>query len=145
MVKILLTIILTIVLEITFAQTTVWLRPNASAGKDAYISSLQSTTNFGNNQSLIIADWNTSGTNHYYKSLLSFDLTSIPAGSTITSALLSLYNDPTSAFNGGQHTTAGGSNSFKIWRILSSWSESTINYSSSTSFTSTNAVIVPAS
>jgi hypothetical protein len=134
-----------LIINSAIAQTTVYLRPNGTAGKDAYTSSYYSTTNFGTNQSLIIADVLTAGTNGSYKSLLAFDLTSIPAGSTITSAQLSLFNDPTSAFNGGQHSTAGGSNSFKIWRIINSWTESTVTNSALPGFTSTNAVIVAAS
>jgi hypothetical protein len=133
------------VFDTVSAQTTLYLRPNAASGKDSYNSSFYNTTNFGVNQSLIIADSPTNGTNGSYKALLQFDLTSIPAGSTITSALLSLYNDPTSAFNSGQHSTAGGSNSFRIYRVTQAWSESTVTYSTSPGFTNTNIVTVAAS
>src|SRR5688572_9518926 len=100
-IRVLALLALVYVFDTVSAQTTLYLRPNAASGKDSYNSSFYNTTNFGVNQSLIIADSPTNGTNGSYKALLQFDLTSIPAGSTITSALLSLYNDPTSAFNSG--------------------------------------------
>src|SRR6187549_2651072 len=80
------------------AQTTLTLQPNASTGKDAELFSCipcgYSTRNFGSIAENCAIAWTKNGADHKIRSLIQFDLSSIPAGSTIMSATLSLFWAP---------------------------------------------------
>ena len=65
-------------------------QPNGTDGMDTYIESGSTTTNFWTEVSLRIGEGNGS-TNDLNRSLIKFDLSSIPANATITSATLSLW------------------------------------------------------
>src|SRR5436190_12006391 len=92
-----------------FSQTTVTIQPNVALGKDAMVQWRTNTayadTNYGWLPSYEAVAWTWSGKSGVVRSLLQFDLSSIPANVMITDAKLSLYNDPTSAENGGQHSS----------------------------------------
>ena len=60
---------------------------------DTYIDNGSATTDFGTEVSLRIGEGNGS-TNDLNRSLIKFDLSSIPANATITSATLSLWTSP---------------------------------------------------
>ena len=76
---------------------TLTLQPDSTDGKDNYLRSPNPTLNYGGangiNQKLFIGRW--SGTK-YGRWVIRFDLSSIPASSTITTATQTLYNSDSS-------------------------------------------------
>ncbi|MEM0544016.1 DNRLRE domain-containing protein [Flavobacterium sp. j3] len=75
------------------------------------------------------------------RGLIDFDLSSLPAGVTIQSATLTLYNNPTSQ-NGnanGQHVNSSGSNESVLQRITAPWTED-VSWSTQPTTTTQNEV-----
>lgn len=126
-----------------YSQTTLTLQPNAANGKDAYVESRLSSSNFGNHQDFMATAWTNSGTPTTVRSLIDFDLTSIPSTATITSAYLSLYSY-NSPFN-GSHSTLSGPNDCVLQRITSSWAENTVTWDTQPLSTPLNQVSLSAS
>ena len=104
-----------------FSQTYT-LQPNAADGIDAVILDDDANTNFGISEEFIAFYWSRQGHNYEGRSLIKFDLSSLPSGKTVTSAKLSLYWD--------QLASAGqsGDNDSKISRITSAWNENTVTW-----------------
>jgi len=113
------------------AQTTLTLQPNASTGKDALISSLYSTSNFGNSTDFAGIATTVGGNLAIGRSLIDFDLSSIPSTAVITGATLYLYSF-TSSSNGSNT----GDNTSYLQMITSSWDEMTVTWN--TAPTTTN-------
>ncbi len=134
-------------LEITYELPSndpcITLRPGPAAGKDAWVTSNATSTNYGNYANFAAIAW-TSGGEFVSRGLLDFDLSGIPANATITSALLNLYCNTTSD-HPQLHSTLSGSNSCFLERITSSWDENTVNWNNQPSTTSNNRVTLPAS
>lgn len=105
-------------------QNTLTLQPNASVGKDAFISSNVSTGQ-GNSTEFDAGTWTISGNPLSIRSLIDFDLSSLPSGAIIQSAVLTLYNNPNSVngYANGQHSHVSGSNEAVLQRITSTWTE----------------------
>jgi len=125
------------------AQTTLTLQPNATAGKDAEIFSYYSSKNFGTIAENCAVAWTKTGADHKIRSLIEFDLSSIPAGSTIVSATLSLYL--ASGSDEGNHFGFFGSNTAWLQRVTSQWQENTVTWNSQPSTTTTNRVSISGS
>ncbi|MCX6276363.1 MAG: DNRLRE domain-containing protein [Bacteroidetes bacterium] len=123
-------------------QTTVTLQPNGTTGKDAEIFSCvpcgYSTQNFGNIAENCAIAWTKNGASHNIRSLIQFDLSSIPANATIQSAVLSLYFAPGS--DEGKHYGFFGSNSAYLQRITSSWDEHTVTWNTQPTTTTLDRV-----
>jgi len=85
---------------------------------DTQIYQGSSATNYGTSTTF----WSgrAGGAGNQYKGLLKFDLSSIPSGSTITSATLRLNQTGSLGF---------GSFNLGIYKILSNWAETTANWS----------------
>lgn len=128
----------------TSVAQTITLQPSATNGKDAYLHSINSTTNYGSATEVSAIAWTVNGTPVTVRSLVEFDLSVIPAGATITSAKLSLYgfNSP----GNGSHSTLSGSNASLIQRVTSSWAENTVTWATQPGTTTSNQVTIgPAS
>lgn len=98
------------------------LQPDAAAGKDAQLVSTAPTTNYGTATSIWVGD--TSNTvSESVRSLLAFDLSGIPAGATITSATLSLWEYLANSDNGGPASWA-----VELRRVLMDWVEAEATY-----------------
>jgi hypothetical protein len=129
------------------AQTTLSLQPDAATGKDAELFSCipcgYSTRNFGTIAENCAIAWTKNGADHKIRSLIAFDLSSIPAGSTIMSATLSLYWAPGS--DEGNHFGFFGSNKAWLQRVTSQWQENSVTWNTQPSSTTANRVSVPGS
>lgn len=137
-------VLLTSVFGTAVVAQTITLQPSATTGKDACLHSINSTTNLGNSTEFSAIAWTVSGTPVTVRSLVEFDLSSIPAGAIINSAKLSLYgyNSP----GNGSSSTLSGSNECLIQRVTSSWTENTVTWATQPTTTSSNQVSIgPAS
>ena len=78
------------------------------------------------------------------RSVIAFDLSSVPTNATVTSAKLSLYstNDLNSM---GQHSTLSGPNDCLLQRITSDWNQTTVTWNTRPTTTAQNEVALPAS
>jgi hypothetical protein len=129
---------------------TITLQPNGASGKDAMIQHLLSdpagdNTNYGNFGSLEAMAWTWSNQDGVVRGLLEFDLSSIPSNATVTDARLSLYNDPTSSENGGQHSSLTGSNVALLQRIIIPWNELSVTWNNQPATTTLHQVTLPQS
>ena len=92
--KLLLPYALMVIVLTGSAQITLNLQPDGCSGKDAEISDNNASTNYGANNSFFSDRWTCGGNPCTARSVIQFDLSSIPQGSTINSATLSLYANP---------------------------------------------------
>jgi hypothetical protein len=129
----------------TADSSCIILQPDTTTGsKDAYISSYFSTSNLGNYIEFDAISWTDGGTPFNSRSLIQFNLSSIPTNATITSAILSLYGD-TSTSNPQGSSSLSGSNAAYLKMITSSWQYNTVTWSNQPTTTTTNQVAIPQS
>ena len=95
-------------------MATLNLQPNATDGKDSYIISSSPNTN-GDGSNLHIGE----SSGGLRRTLIQFNLSSIPAGSTINSATLSLYF---------YDYTVGGNRTIKVYRLKRVWVENQVTW-----------------
>lgn len=86
-----------------------------SGTTDSYIQADDADTNFGTSTQLSIHDSWAPG---YQWPIIKFDVSSIPAGSTINSAILSIY----------QEGDVGGACSIYVYRVFKSWTSSGVTW-----------------
>lgn len=88
--------------------------------------------------------WTSGGTPYTVRSLLKFDLSSIPSNAGIVSAHLFLYSYPSPTLNGNfTDANFGTANSFTVQRVTSSWDPGSANWFNQPSVTTASQVIVP--
>jgi len=143
--KLLIAVVLVLIISVSFAQTTITLQPNSEKGKDAYFKDLTPTLNQGSHQDFSAIAWTNVSNPVIARSVIDFDFSSIPSGSIVNSAYLSLYNNSTSVNNGGEHSSMSGPNTAVLKRITSSWEEFTITWNNQPSTSSLNEVQLPQS
>ena len=126
-----------------FSQTTTYtVQPDPTAGKDAYINHKDASDTYGNNNcgtctTIPGLRWTSGGIWFNGRSLMQFDLSSIPTNAIVTSAKLYLY--------GTGHSDLGGhGDSCNLFRITASWDESTVTYNNQPSH-GTTKLQLPAS
>jgi hypothetical protein len=90
-------------------------QPDATAGVDTWIADETPTTNYGTDANVKIGNWGSGGEGANCHQLIKFDLSTIPAGSTITSAILSLWQYQ--SFDGTASTQSA-------YRVKRAWIES---------------------
>jgi hypothetical protein len=138
----LLTLLLAGVSFSAMAQTLT-LQPDAASGEDALLASCiscgYSNTNYGTHPDIDAAAWTNGGDESNARSLLRFDLSSIPTGATVTNATLSLYFNPTSS--NGDHQ---GDNVALLQRVTSAWNEDLVTWDSQPGTTTVDQVVMPA-
>ncbi len=128
----------------TSAQNVILtLKPNANDGKDAYLSSFGPTSNYGTHPELSGDAWTCNSLPCFARGLLQFDLSSIPIGSLINSASLSLYANPTPLNGGG--ISMQGLNDAILQRVVAAWDENTITWDIQPSAVNQNQVQLPQS
>ncbi len=89
------------------------------------------------------AAWTINGASAYYRGLIKFDLSNIPANATIVSAKLTLYSNPTPLNGNHVDPNFGSDNSMYIERIASNWSSATAKWSNLPATTSSNRISIP--
>lgn len=106
------------------------LKPGAE-GKDVQLTNIDPTLNRGNSESLIVS--RTLGVRSI--GLVEFDLSSIPSGSTINSATLSLFH----SLNDSQGST------FPLYQVTSAWDETSVTFNTAPTFNSVAAasLVIP--
>jgi len=111
------------------AQCTVSLNPSA----DTYVFSRtdQVNSNFGAQNSLPVGTWTWEGIGGgTVRSYLQFNLATIPANATITSATLILKAEVNAFLPGGHQMAGGASNAAVINPVTSAWGENTVTWNS---------------
>jgi len=130
-------------LQLCFGQTTIVLQPDSASGKDALLHGLSSEVdkNFGKNPQFAATAGTFNGEFGATRSIISFNLSQIPANAVINAAKLSLYAWDT---NSGllQHS---GSNAGWLERVTSAWNEFTVTWNSQPTTTTVNRVELPIS
>jgi hypothetical protein len=102
-------------------MTVLTLQPSGSLGIDAEISDATPTTPAGSGTTLTIGNVNPIGTDSLYRALLRFDLTAIPDGALISSAVLTLYD-----VAGGAMSATRTFNAYRLTQT--SWVEATATW-----------------
>jgi predicted outer membrane repeat protein len=106
----------------TFTPTpstfTLVLQPDAAAGLDTYIYSGAKTTNYGTNVEMGVGEDNNTS-NRVARSLIKFDLSSIPANATISSATLSLWTSSDLSSN---------NRTIQVYRLKTAFNETQSNW-----------------
>ncbi|MGN6641118.1 MAG: DNRLRE domain-containing protein [Mucilaginibacter sp.] len=90
-----------------------------------------------------LAAWTVDGAALTNRNLLKFDLSSIPANSTILSANLYLYSDTIPKNGDLIHANYGNDDSFVIQQVASSWDPATVNWFNQPDGLTSNQVVVP--
>ncbi len=93
-------------------MTTLVLQPDETSGVDTYLDNGETTTNYGTEVRISAGEDNTVA--RIYRTLIKFDLSSIPSNATITSATLSLTIELDRSSN---------ARDFKLYRVLRDWVE----------------------
>jgi hypothetical protein len=99
--------------------------------------------NFGNDPDYeaMASTWNSLGFGSgILRGLLEFDLSPVPCGADIESATLSLFNNPDSSENEGEHSSLSGSNRAVLQRITEPWEEDIVTWDSQPQSTPINEV-----
>ena len=122
------------------SQSTLILQPDAAAGKDASIFNLDALANNGGDVDFIASQWDYSGEPGTTRSLIEFDLSSLPKGAFVNDARLSLYYNSESQAPGQV-----GDNAAYLRRIIEPWEESTVAWNMQPFYTTDNEVSIPAS
>ncbi len=128
--------------QFSFGQTTVTLQPGAAEGKDAFLDSRVSDYMGGDHHDFLACSWTHGGSPVDVRSIVEFDLSSIPADAFITSATLYLYGYDSPSNTGHASLGDGIGNQSYVQRITSDWSEATVSWDSQPSTTEVNQVML---
>jgi alpha-tubulin suppressor-like RCC1 family protein len=134
------------------SQRTVSLTPS----KDAYLYMTMkpgyeyyATTNFGTNTRFYSGEWSASNYRVNQRSVMDFDVASIPADAVILEAKLSLYSMSPQTNDDYRHSSSlirpnsvYKSNASYIERITTSWTESTVTYSTQPATSTSHRVLL---
>ncbi|HEV8337094.1 MAG TPA: DNRLRE domain-containing protein [Candidatus Polarisedimenticolia bacterium] len=93
-----------------FCQTTIVLQPDPAAGADTYVAFASNVQNYGAEAQLTTNSQSNGGS----RGLVRFDLSSIPAGATISSATFEMYH---------YFSRSALSESLRVHRLTRAWTE----------------------
>jgi hypothetical protein len=132
--------------NLTDANNRLVLQPDGEEGTDAFIEAWPdknySNTNWGDYKAFAAAAWTADGIQTTARSLLRFDLKSIPPHKKIRKATLSLYS-VSLPYIGEGHSSASGPNDFVLNRVTSSWDEGKVTWNTQPMITREGEVILP--
>ncbi|MBN1185263.1 MAG: DNRLRE domain-containing protein [Bacteroidales bacterium] len=128
--------------KISSAQLDIAIDKDAMLYNNTYpTSSSCANTNYGSYPQFKTWMWSQSGYSTYMKSVLDFDLSSVPDGAIITSATLYLYGLDHLNYT-ITNNTGYKSNESWLRRITSSWEENTVTWNTAPSITSLHETTV---
>ncbi len=127
-----------------FIPVALTLQPDSTQSKDTDISSLFANTSFERNKYMVPYSWSQFGTPETRRSLLQFDLSSLPTNAIVDSAFLSLSFSQKFVQDSPPFTGHFGSNSLEIRRITQDWTASTATWTNQPTTTNNNVVNVSA-
>jgi hypothetical protein len=123
------------------------MQPSAADGNDidAFITTQNVSANFGSYQTYESEVWTCSGPICIGRSLIRFDMSSIPAGATVFAGTMSLYAaaDFSSGITG--EPTYGSANASWFRRVTSHWAVDTVTWNNQPTTTDTDEVALPQS
>jgi hypothetical protein len=92
------------------------------------------------NADIPVEAWTRNGYSFTVRSLLKFDLSTIPSNATITSANLYLYSYPNPPLNGNlTDANFGTNNSMWVQQVTANWSPTSVTWATQPSVTTTNS------
>ena len=120
-----------------FSQSTIILQPGPAEGKDAEIWSLQPNSVYEDDLVRGLG-WTFNGVYGIVRAFIHFDLSSLPEGSEIDSAYLSLYapHSPHMQFHSGESAAY-------LRRIISDWDDATVSWNHQPLSTDVHQVDLP--
>ena len=114
------------------------LQPDSVSGKDAFVHTMYPDNNFGKRDMLESLAWKFSDPQIILRSYFDFETSSLPMGTKIVKATLSLYEFHTSIVPSGGHYHEYGTNASCIQRVTSPWSEDVISWNNQPTYTNMN-------
>lgn len=81
--------------------------------------------NYGAHIRISALAWTYSGSPSYFRNMIRFDLSAVPDGAVIQSAVFYLYSDPT--ITSGSNSNSG-SNAFYLEKVTQNWAENTVTW-----------------
>jgi hypothetical protein len=107
--------------------------------QEGLVDSLYPANNYPNYPDFIANAWTSGGSPLLERSLMQFDLSSIPNNATIISAQLSLYGH-VSIDNTQNSSPLSGSNASLLQRVTAAWNPNTVTWNNQPATTTTNQV-----
>lgn len=133
----------------SIAQTTIVLQPDSVNGKDAFVWTIDpaNNSNRGNYPKFHAMAWTWNSVPGMVRSYIDFDLSSIPSGTSILNASLTLFHcfPPGMPSSITGHSQLSGTNETTIRRVVSAWSEDSITWNNQPTSIAQNEVIFPSS
>jgi PKD repeat protein len=117
------------------------LQPGPTDGKDAEIRDDYPTTPFGSVPDVTSNAWTVDGNPCILRSLICFDLSSIPTNAIIHTAVLSLYCN----INSDLYQLQSGDNQSYLYRITEAWEANSVTWNTQPATTSQSSVLLPSS
>ncbi len=133
------------VISIAQQVDTLYISPNVSAEVDAFVqfnngNPTTQDANFSQSGVLLIDAWTSGGQLKVSRSLMKWDFSSIPTGSTIQSATLQLFHNTNSSTG---NSTEAGTNEAWVERITQAWDGATVAWSTQPPTTTVDRVQLP--
>jgi hypothetical protein len=122
---------------------TLSLQPTNNQTEVYYFGS-SSYNGTGHSTDLSAQAWTKDGVPVFGRGAFKFDLSSIPAIATVTSAKLTLYSNPTPGGGDQINANSGTANAMYISRISTTWTPAAATWANQPSVSTTNQVSVPA-
>ena len=124
--------------------TTVTLQPSNNPD-EAEVANSAPNGPFKNPPELPVQAWTVNGNSLITRIFLKFDMSQIPAKSTIMSAKLSLYSMSVPLNGDFVNAQSGIANAYNISRVVSAWDASTLTWNNQPATSSSNRITVPQS
>lgn len=122
--------------------TCIEIKPGPTDGYHAHITSLQPSLNYGVVPEFMSIEWTNNSVPYEGRSLMKFDLSQIPTGSTITGALLDLFADTTSTSSYPGQPMYGNNNASNLFEITSVWDKNTVTWNNQPTTNPANPILL---
>ena len=121
---------------------TLTLQPNNNP-YEYQVENLNGQDATGVGPEISIDAWTTSGQPWTLRDIFKFDLSAIPAGSTITSANLYLYSNPQPSTGNLVDANFGSNNSLFLQQVTANWSPSTLTWFNQPATSAATQIVIP--